>query len=162
MFLTGSGDELCGPLSALFQAVAYHPPAISPFAFPVFVYLKFLWRTAPCVSPLSGMLIATPPQMCVPFQFLVYYLVVFLFCGVGFSLSRGFIPGVAVGILQAAYLLTFGLLRLVWSWCLVVWEPSFFLSLMWCGEALYGLWVQGVKVLILLGAFLLSSVAPAS
>jgi hypothetical protein len=38
MLLTGSGDELCGSLSALFQAAAYHLPTISPSAFPVFVY----------------------------------------------------------------------------------------------------------------------------
>jgi hypothetical protein len=50
----------------------------------------------------------------------------------------------------------------VWSWCLVAQESSCFLSVMWYGEALYGLGVQGVKVLILLGAFLLPSVAPAS
>jgi hypothetical protein len=34
----GSGDELCGPLSALFQAVAYHLLAVGLPAFPVFVY----------------------------------------------------------------------------------------------------------------------------
>jgi hypothetical protein len=38
MLLTGSGDDLCGLLPALFQAVAYHPPAVSSPAFPVFVY----------------------------------------------------------------------------------------------------------------------------
>jgi hypothetical protein len=38
MLLTGSGDELCGPLPALFQAVAYLQPAVGPSAFPAFVY----------------------------------------------------------------------------------------------------------------------------
>jgi hypothetical protein len=33
---------------------------------------------------------------------------------------------------------------------------------MWCGKALYGLGVQGVEVLILLGALFLPSVAPLS
>jgi hypothetical protein len=33
---------------------------------------------------------------------------------------------------------------------------------MWHGEALHGLGIQGVEVLILLGAFSLASVAPAS
>jgi hypothetical protein len=33
---------------------------------------------------------------------------------------------------------------------------------MWCGEAFYGLGVQGVEVLILLGALFLPSVTPAS
>jgi hypothetical protein len=50
----------------------------------------------------------------------------------------------------------------VWSWHLVVWEPFYFLSVTWRGEALYGLGFQGVEVLILLGVFFLPSVAPAS
>jgi hypothetical protein len=46
----------------------------------------------------------------------------------------------------------------VWSWWLVV-QDSYFLSVKWCEEALYGLGVPGVKVLILLVAFFLTSVA---
>jgi hypothetical protein len=38
MFLTGSGDELCGLLPALFQAAAYYQPAVGPSAFPAIVY----------------------------------------------------------------------------------------------------------------------------
>jgi hypothetical protein len=49
----------------------------------------------------------------------------------------------------------------VWSWYLVVWE-SCFLSVMWRGEALYGLGVQDVRVLLLVGGFCLPSVAPVS
>jgi hypothetical protein len=49
-----------------------------------------------------------------------------------------------------------------WSWRLVVRELSCFLSVMWCGEALYGVGVQGVEVLILLGALFPPSVALAS
>jgi hypothetical protein len=44
----------------------------------------------------------------------------------------------------------------------VVWEPSCFLSVMWHGEALYRLGVQGIKVLILFGALFLPSVTPVS
>jgi hypothetical protein len=33
MLLTGSGDDLCGPLPALFQAAAHHLPALCPSAF---------------------------------------------------------------------------------------------------------------------------------
>jgi hypothetical protein len=36
--LTGSGDELCGLLPALFQAAAYHLSAVGPSAFSAFVY----------------------------------------------------------------------------------------------------------------------------
>jgi hypothetical protein len=45
----------------------------------------------------------------------------------------------------------------VWSQHLAAQEPSCFLSVMWLGETLYRLGVQGVKVLILLGAFFLPS-----
>jgi hypothetical protein len=41
----------------------------------------------------------------------------------------------------------------VWSRCLEVSESSCFLSVTWHGEALYGLGVQGVRVLLLLGDF---------
>jgi hypothetical protein len=58
-----------------------------------------------CPRPLSPEL-KVPCPLC-PFQLLVYYSG--FFCGAGVSLSRGlycFIPGVAVGVLSAAYLLT--------------------------------------------------------
>jgi hypothetical protein len=101
---------------------------------------KFAWRSAPCSSSLLQCVQSTPlPLLSVPLQFLVYYSV--LFCGAGVSLSRGlccFIPGVAEGILHAAYLLTCWSAspKHVWSWCLKVQEPSCFLSVMWRGEAL--------------------------
>jgi hypothetical protein len=50
----------------------------------------------------------------------------------------------------------------IWSQGLTEWESSCFLGVMWCGEALYRLGVQGVKALILLDAFFLPSMAPAS
>jgi hypothetical protein len=50
----------------------------------------------------------------------------------------------------------------VWSWYLVVQEPSCFLSVTWCGEAFYRLAVQGIKILILFGALFPPSAAPAS
>jgi hypothetical protein len=50
----------------------------------------------------------------------------------------------------------------VWSQHLVTQELSYFRSVTWSGEALYGLGVQGVEVLILLGALFPPSVAPES
>jgi hypothetical protein len=38
ILLTGSGDELCGLLPALFQTAACCLPTVSPSAFPAFVY----------------------------------------------------------------------------------------------------------------------------
>jgi hypothetical protein len=49
--------------------------------------------------------------------------------------------------------------ELAWSWHLGAQEPSCFLSITWSGEAFYGLGVQGVKVLILLGTVFLPNVA---
>jgi hypothetical protein len=81
MLLTGSGDEFCGLLPALFQAMAYHPPAFSPSAFPAFVYWKFTRRSAPSSSPLLWCPFSNSiPLLCVSFQFLVYCSVVVVFC----------------------------------------------------------------------------------
>jgi hypothetical protein len=77
---------------------------------------------------------------------------------VGVSLSRVlccFIPRVAVEVLCATYLLTcwFASPKEIWIWCLAALEPSWFLRVTWCGEALCGLEVWGVRVLLLLGVF---------
>jgi hypothetical protein len=44
----------------------------------------------------------------------------------------------------------------------MAWEPSCFLSVTWCGEALYGLGVQGVRDLLFLGDFFSARVDPVS
>jgi hypothetical protein len=79
------------------------------------------------------------------------------------SLSRGY-AGLSQGIPHADYLLTCWSAspKQVWNRHLVMQEPSYFLSVTWHGEALYELGIQGVRVLILLGGFVLPSVAPAS
>jgi hypothetical protein len=139
--------------------------ACQPSTSPGFVYWKFTWRSANCSSPLLQCAQCTPPPVLhVAFQFLGFF---FWWGGGGVSLPRGlcwFVPGVAMGVPCAAYLLTCWSAspKQVWSWSLVTWEPSWFLSVMWCGEALYGLGVQGVGVLLLLGGFFLPSVAPVS
>jgi hypothetical protein len=89
------------------------------------------------------------PSAACPFQFLICYSVFFWWVGV--SLSRGicwFILRVAVGVLRAAYLLTCSSAspKQIWSWHLVTQEPSWFLSVMWHGEALCRLGVQVVRV----------------
>jgi hypothetical protein len=135
MFLTGSGDEVCELLTALFQAVVYHLPTINPSAFPVFVYWKFQWRSAPCLSPLLWHTQSTlPPLLHVSFQFLVFYsvFVVVVVCRAWVSLSRGlwwFIPGVAMGIPAMVWISQAGLElascgtgALPFSQCIVVWR----------------------------------------
>jgi hypothetical protein len=151
-------------IEGLFQATAYYLPDVSPSAFSGIIYWKFMWRWS-CPTPFSSVL-RPPCPICCVFLF-CSLLILFFSHGVGVSLSRElcwFIPGVAMGILRASYLLTCWSAspKQVWNHCLLVREPSCFLSVTWHIETLYGLGVQGVRVLILLGGFFLPSVAPAS
>jgi hypothetical protein len=125
------------------------------------------------LPPFSGVLKAFRPLCCMSFSvpcLLFSFLFCFvLFCGVGVGPSRGlcwFIPGVAVGVPCATYLLTYWSVspKQVWSSQahLAAWDPSYFLSVTWRGEALCGLGVQAVGVSLILGGFFLPSVAPAS
>jgi hypothetical protein len=115
-----------------YQAAAYHLPTVSSSAFPVFVYWRFAWRSAPCISPLLSVLRAPCPLCCMfPFSSL-FIIQFFFFAGHGVGLSRGiccFIPGVAVGIPCAIYLLT------CWSAdCLL---NRFGASVWWCRSPLF-------------------------
>jgi hypothetical protein len=62
MLLTVSGDEFCGPVSALFQAVAYHLPTVSPSAFLVFVTESSCGDHLLASPPFSGVLTASTPS----------------------------------------------------------------------------------------------------
>jgi hypothetical protein len=90
-----------------------------------------------------------------PSQFLVYYSVFFFFVGQGFFVCVLVYPGVPVLKLHADYFFTYWSVspKQVWNRCLVVREPSCFLSVTWHGEALYGLGVQGAGVLLILVFF---------
>jgi hypothetical protein len=131
MLLTGSEDELCGLLSALFQPVAYHWPTVRLSAFPVFVYCKFMQRSAPCTFPPSLVLLEYPAPYAACSFSVSCLLFSFFFCRVvvGVSLSRGlfwFIPGVAVGIPHFAYLLT--------CWSVRCLPSRFGAGIWWCGN----------------------------
>jgi hypothetical protein len=168
MLLTG-WDDLCGPLPALFQAAAYHPPAVSPSAFSAFVYWKFLWRSAPCPSPLLLCIFSNSTHLlCVTFQFLVFCSLFFPWKG-----RRSVCPGAMLvyprgGWGNTTWPLVFTCLvcwispKQVWSQHLATQQPSSFLIVMWHGEAFHGPGVQNVEVLILLAALFPPSVAPAS
>jgi hypothetical protein len=90
----------------------------------------------------------------------------FIFLWGGGSVCPGGFAGLSQGWLWEYCMMLIcspvGLLNVSSSWHLVAREPPCFLSVMCCGEALYGLGVQGVEVLILLGAFFLPSLAPES
>jgi hypothetical protein len=167
MLLTGSGDELCGLLSALFHAEAYHPPHCWPFCLSSLCLLKVCMEISSL--PLLWCAQSTlPPLLHVPFQFLVYYSVLFCFVlwGRGQSVQGAmlFYPRGSCGnttCLLFGHLLVCisqaglepasgGAGAFLVSQCNVAWR-----SFVWDG-------VQGVGLLILLGVFFLPSVAPAS
>jgi hypothetical protein len=158
ILLTGSGDELCGLLSALFQVAVYHLPTVSPSAFPVFVYWKFTWRSAPCPPRSSSALRAPRPLCCMSFSVpCLLFSFFFLFAergsaylgamlvyprgGCGNTVCRLF-AHLLVCISQAGLEPASGSMgALLFSQCNVAWE------------ALYWLGVQGIGVLLLLGGF---------
>jgi hypothetical protein len=129
VLLIDSGDELFGFLPALFQAVAYHLPAVGLPAFPVVCLLKFLWRSAPCLSSFSGALSEFPsPLLCASFQFLVSCSVFFFFF---FWQGSQFVQGTMLvyhrgGLGNSSWHLALTCSvcwmspKQVWSWCLVV------------------------------------------
>jgi hypothetical protein len=83
------------------------------------------------------------------------------------SLSMGlcwFIPGVAVGVPCAAYLLTCWSVspKQVRSWHLAAQEPSLFLHMMWCGKAMCRLGVQGCWIFASSWWFFLPGMSPES
>jgi hypothetical protein len=92
--------------------------------------------------------------------FIIQFLFLFFWLGERVSLSQGWLWEYHMMFICSPVGLPMPP-KQVWSWNLVVWEPSCFLSVTWCEESLYRLGVQGFKVLILLGAFFLPSVAPA-
>jgi hypothetical protein len=171
MLLAGSGDELCGLLSALFQSAAYHLPSIGPSSFPVFVYWTFPWRSALCYSP-PFLVHLQHPVPCAACSFSVLCLLFRVFCFIflrgqgsicpgGYGLSQGWLWEYHMMLICSPV----GLLDVCQaggSWHLAAQESSCFLSVTWCGEVLCGLGIKGVKVLILLSAFLLPSVATVS
>jgi hypothetical protein len=167
LLLTGSADELCVPLCALFQAVAYQLPTVRPSAFPVFVYWNFTQRSASCTSPLLWWLKVTYP-LCCTFLFSSLFIIHF-FCRAGRSVCPGGYAHLFHGCLWENMCCLFAHLfvcwmspKQVWSQHLAAQKASSFLSVMWSGEALYRLGVQAVKILILPFAFFLPSVAPVS
>jgi hypothetical protein len=136
MLLTGSGDELCGLLSALFQAVAYHLPTVGPSPFPVSLCLLKVWAEISSLTPpphaFFGALTAPHPLCCI-FSAPCLFFRFCSFCGAEGQSVQGlcwFIPGLTVGILCCrlfAYLLVCWISpKQVWSQHLAVQEPSFF------------------------------------
>jgi hypothetical protein len=105
-----------------------------------------MWRAAPCLSPFSSGFKAPCPLCCVSFSvpcLLFSYLFIYFFAGQGLVCPGPMLvyPRAGCGILRAAHLFTCWSAspKQVWSQHLAAQEPSWFLSVMWCGEALCSL-----------------------
>jgi hypothetical protein len=159
MLLTGSGDELCGLLSILLQAVAYHLPTVGPSAFLIFVYWKFMQRSAPCTSPLLLCVLRPPCPLCSMFFFSFLFIIqgFFFFCraGGGQSVQEAMLVYTKGGCgnitchLFAHLLVCWMSPKEVSSQSLAAWEPSCFLGVTRHREALYRLGVLGVEAFLL-------------
>jgi hypothetical protein len=107
-----------------------------------FVYLQFSWGSAP--PPLSRAQGALPSLLCVFFFFSFFFIIqVFFpfFPGQG-SVCPGGYADLSQGVPHANYLLTWWSSKQDRSWHLAAWEPSWFLHLTWCGDAMHrlGVW----------------------
>jgi hypothetical protein len=102
-----------------------------------------------------------PCPLCWVFLFSPLFIIqfFFFFAGQGSACPGGY-AGLSQGWLWENHMPLICSPKQVWSRCLVVREPSCFLSVTWLGEALCGLGVQGVGVFFLV--VFLPSVAPAS
>jgi hypothetical protein len=166
VLLTGSGEELCGPLPALPQAVAYHPPTVGLPAFPTICLLIVHREISSLLLPPSLVHLQHFCPLCCVLVFTSLFIVQFFFCEGGGQSAQGAMLiyprggwGNTVWCLVLTCLICWMSPKQVWSWW---WQPTCFLSVVWCGETLYGLGVQGIEVLILLSALFLPSVAPVS
>jgi hypothetical protein len=106
MLLTGSEDELCGQIPALFQAVAYHRPTVSPMPFqPLFTESSYEDQLL-LPPPFSSVLTAPHPVCCVVVLSSLFIVHFVLFCKVEGQSARGAMlayPRMAVGILCDAW-----------------------------------------------------------
>jgi hypothetical protein len=166
MLLTGSGDELCGPYFICpISGSGLSSACCQPFCLSSLCLLKVPMEISFLPLPLSAVCLQHPsPSAACSFSVPCFFLCVW---GWGISLSRGAMlvyPRGGCG--STTYCLFAHLLVCISQVGLepafVVWEPSCFLTVMWCGEALYGLGVWCVGILILLGVFFLPRVAPGS
>jgi hypothetical protein len=92
----------------LFQAAAYHPPALALLPFQSLFTESSRGDQILALPPFSSVLTA-PCPLCCMFLFSSLFIIQFFFAEVGVILAKGLcwnIPGVAVGIPCDAYLIT--------------------------------------------------------
>jgi hypothetical protein len=85
VLLTGSGDELCGLLSVLLQAVAYHPPTVSLHALPAICLLIVCAEISSLPLPHSPVHFEHFCPLCYVLVFSLLFVAQFCFVGEGQS-----------------------------------------------------------------------------
>jgi hypothetical protein len=131
------------------------------------VYLQFAWGSASLL--LSGAQDTSPSLLRVFFFFNCLFIIQFgffpFFPGQRSVCPGGlywFVPGLSVEVQHAVYLLTCGSAKQVRIWHLAVWEPSWFLRLMWSGDAMCMLGVWRCQSFASSWWFFLPDVSPSS
>jgi hypothetical protein len=144
------------------QLITHWPSALLSFQ-PLFTESSH-WDQLLTLPLFSGVLSATLSLCCVLILSSLF-IVQFVFWGGGQSAQGAMLvyprAGCGKTMWCGAHLLVC-LMSHVWSQHLEARQPSCFLSVTWYGDTFHGLWVQDVKVLILLAVLFLPSVAPAS
>jgi hypothetical protein len=150
-------DSSCSKLSLLLGCWA---GAATPAFSGQLVYLQFPWRCAPLpLCKAQG----TRPLCNVSFLFSCLFIIQFFF----FFPGRGSVyPGgyadLSQGVPHTTYLLTWWSPKQFRSWWLVVWEPSWFLHLMWLGDVMSRLRVWRCQSFASSWWFFLPGVSPVS
>jgi hypothetical protein len=96
------------------------------------------------------------------FQLLVYYSIFFPFFPGQGSVCPGGYTDLSQGVPRATYLVNWWSPKQGRSWCLVAWEPSWFICLMWWGAAVHRLGVWRCWSFASSWWFFLPGVSPAS
>jgi hypothetical protein len=79
VLLTGLGDDLCGLLPPLLQAVAYHPPSVDLPAFPVVCLLVVHVEISSLSFPASLVLFWSSCPFCFVLVFSLLFIIQFFF-----------------------------------------------------------------------------------
>jgi hypothetical protein len=145
MLLTGSGDELCRPYLSYFRQWLITNQLLALCLSSHFFVESSRGDYLLAPPPLSSALTA-PHSSAVCYCSVPCLFSFFFPCRAGISVCLGCYAGLSQGwLVEYCMMLVAHLLvcqmspKQVWSQCLAAWGLSCFFSVMWCGEALYGL-----------------------
>jgi hypothetical protein len=106
VLLSGSGDELCGPLSALLHTWAYHPPAVGLPAFPAICLLIICVEITFLPLPPSLVCFQSSCPLCCVLVFSLLFIVQIWFFFLHGGSAWSVCPGAYAGFSQVWLVLT--------------------------------------------------------